>query len=563
MNIFTSAQQAAAWLQARVQASLPEEAQGDAQLHSDSRSVRAGDAFLAYPGEKSDGRRFVHAALLAGASAALIDVPSGDELAHTLDWASLELDPKDERLALYVNLRAARGEIAAAFYQTANTDLKVMAVTGTNGKTTTSWWLAQALEHLGESAAVAGTLGVGQLVWSPLNHAMEVKALTLSKESPKEAAALGLLTTPEATQLHSALRTCVRKGVRYMSMEASSVGLVEGRMKGLQIEVAVLTNFTQDHLDYHQTMECYWSAKASLFLDFAPKAAVINLDDPKGRDLYAELESRQEGAAPDEAVKVVGYTVLQNTQSTPITTEGVLCAHSVRLDERGQAFELNWGSEHRSASINALGAYNLSNALAVMGSLLVMGRSLEEAIHAVEDLKAVPGRMEVVETQTSDPMPLVVVDYAHTPDALKQVLAALSEKADARQGALWCVFGCGGERDAMKRPLMGGIAEAWARHVVVTSDNPRSEDALSIAKDVLSGVREPSGVEVQLDRKAAIESSIERAQPNDVVLVAGKGHEQTQEVNGVKSPFSDSKVARQALEKSMDAKESKKGGRHG
>ena len=560
MKIFTTATEAANWLHSRIQSALPPQGQGEAQLHSDSRSVRAGDAFLAYPGEKSDGRQFVLASLRAGASAALIDVPSEDSKAASVLFASLALDANDERLALYVNLRQARGEIASAFYGTSNTDMKVMAVTGTNGKTTTSWWLAQALEHLGERAAVAGTLGVGQLVWNPLSHSMEVKALTLSKESPKEAAALGLLTTPEATQLHSALRTCVRKGVRYMSMEASSVGLVEGRMKGLQIEVAVLTNFTQDHLDYHQTMERYWSAKASLFLDFAPKAAVINLDDPKGRDLFAELESRRESAETHEAVKVVGYTVLQNTQSTP---EGVLCAHSVRLEERGQVFELNWGSEHRSASINALGSYNLSNALAVMGSLLVMGRSLDEAIHAVQDLKAVPGRMEVVEVQPSDPMPLVVVDYAHTPDALKQVLAALSEKADARAGALWCVFGCGGERDALKRPLMGGIAQAWARHVVVTSDNPRSEDALSIAKDVLSGVREPGNVEVQLDRKQAIESSIERANPKDVVLVAGKGHEQTQEVNGVKLPFSDAKVARQALEKRMEAKESKKGGRHG
>ena len=561
MKIFTTAKEAVTWLQERIQVSVPLSEQKDAQLHSDSRLVQGGDAFLAYQGERSDGRKYVLGALQAGACACLIDVPSSDVNASDLGLGlGLGLPIEDERLAFFVNLKPARALIASGFYETSNIDLKVMAVTGTNGKTTTSWWLAQALERLGESAAVAGTLGVGQLVWNPLSHALEVKSLPWGKVSPKDRGELGLLTTPEATQLHSALRTCVRKGVRYMSMEASSVGLVEGRMKGLQIEVAVLTNFTQDHLDYHQTMERYWSAKASLFLDFAPKAAVINLDDPKGRELYAELESRRESAAPQEAVKVVGYTVAESAQSNP---EGVLCAHSVRLDEKGQVFELNWSGEHRSASIHALGSYNLSNALAVMGSLLVMGRSLDEAIQAIGDLKAVPGRMEVVEAEGSEPMPLVVVDYAHTPDALKQVLGALSEKADARGGALWCVFGCGGERDASKRPLMGGIAQAWARHVVVTSDNPRSEDALSIAKDVLSGTREPNSVEVELERKDAIESAIDRAQPQDVVLLAGKGHEQTQEVNGVKTPFSDAKVARQALEKRLEKNESKKGGRHG
>jgi UDP-N-acetylmuramoyl-L-alanyl-D-glutamate--2,6-diaminopimelate ligase len=561
MLIFTTAKEAAAWLQTRLQVSLSEQDQMQAQLHSDSRRVKAGDAFLAYPGETSDGRRYAAPALAAGACACLMDVSSPETTLEQLDWIQLQLDPNDDRLACFVNLKDARAEIAALFYGTANADLKLMAVTGTNGKTTTSWWLAQALAHLGERAAVAGTLGVGELVWNPLSHTMELKSLALNQKSPKETGDLGLLTTPEATQLHSALRTCVRKGVRYMSMEASSIGLVEGRMKGLQIEVAVLTNFTQDHLDYHHTLERYWSAKASLFLDFAPKAAVINLDDPKGLELYAELELRRKSVESLHEVKVVGYTV---RKSLPSELEpGVLCAHGIRLDEKGQAFEISWANERKSASIQALGAYNLSNALAVMGSLLVMGRSLDEAIQAVGDLKSVPGRMQVLDVEFSDSMPLVVVDYAHTPDALQQVLSALVEKANARNGALWCIFGCGGDRDAIKRPLMGGIAQAWARHVIVTSDNPRSEDALSIAKDVLSGVKKPSSVELELDRQQAIESAIQRAQPQDVVLVAGKGHEQTQEVKGVKTPFSDAKVARQALEKRIESQSSKKGGHHG
>lgn len=560
MKIFTQVQEAQAWLKQRIEVSCALDEQAHAQLHSDSRQVRVGDAFLAYPGEHSDGRQFVKSVLAAGASACLIDLAISDESQPDVDWGSLAIDPEDERLAFFRNLKDVRGEIASAFYDTAHQDLKVMAITGTNGKTTTSWWLAQALENLGERVAVAGTLGVGQLVWNPLSHALEVRALQWGSENPKESGALGLLTTPEATQLHSALRTCVRKGVRYMSMEASSVGLVEGRMKGLDIEVAVLTNFTQDHLDYHHTMERYWSAKASLFLDFAPKAAVINLDDPKGLELYGELLLRNEGVAAEQAIKVVGYTVGESEKSH---APGVLHAHSVRLQEQGQMFELSWGAEHKPASINALGSYNLSNALAVMGSLLVMGRSLDEAIQATAELKAVPGRMQIIETQGLEPMPLVVVDYAHTPDALKQVLSALSEQASARAGALWCVFGCGGDRDPIKRPLMGGVAQAWARHVVVTSDNPRSEDALSIAKDILSGVREPQSVQVELDRKRAIESTVEKASANDVVLLAGKGHEQTQEVNGEKTPFSDAQVARQALEKRSESKPSQQGGRHG
>jgi len=485
-------------------------AAGTRALCTDSRRVGSGDAFLAWPGARDDGRRHVAAALAAGAACCLVELEGVD---------AFEFDA--QRVACAPALKAQAGVIADAWYGQPSHTLDVVAVTGTNGKTSVAWWTAQALSALGRRCGVIGTLGVGE---------------------PPRAGATGAtllatgLTTPDAVMLQAALAGFVTRGLTGCAMEASSIGLVDQRLTGTRVAVAQFTNFTQDHLDYHGDMPTYWAAKRTLFGWPGLRAAVINVDDEQGSALAAELSVNP--GAPD-------------LWTYSLHDEARLTARDMRYEGDTLAFDLIEGGVTLPVHCQLIGRYNVSNLLAVIGALRALGVALADAAGVVPQLSSVPGRMQQV-AQAGE-LPAVVVDYAHTPDALEQALHALRPLANARGGQLWCVFGCGGNRDATKRPLMGAIAHQCADQVVLTSDNPRDEAPSLILSQILAGIPDSDGIGVIEDRGAAIHEAIERAAAHDVVLIAGKGHEETQEAAGVKRPFSDVAVARHALALRADA----------
>lgn len=508
-------EEAVEWLRARV----------TGVLGSDSRRLGTGDGFVATPGAVVDGRQFVGQALAQGVTACLVE-------ADGLQRFGLD----DVRVAAYAGLKADAGRIAAAFFQHPSQALAVLAVTGTNGKTSTAWWLAQALHALPppltQACAVVGTLGVGQPQW----HA----AATASAADPLADPLAGLqstgMTTPEPVALQAALRQFAQNGLRACALEASSIGIEEGRMNGLHLRVAVLTNFTQDHLDYHGSMDAYWAAKRRLFSWPGLQSAVINIDDPRGAALAADLAAQ----APN-----------QDLWTTSTLRDARLSAHHITQTATGLRFEVveagKAGQQEQRLPLQSqvIGGYNVNNLLGVLATLRALGVDLGSAVAACEALRPVPGRLECLGGVDA---PLAVVDYAHTPDALAQTLDALRPLANQRGGQLWCVFGCGGDRDAEKRPLMGAIAAALADQIVITSDNPRSEKPAAIVAHILAGLAGHAAPEVQVDRSAAIASAISRAALGDIVLIAGKGHEATQDVGGVKTPFSDRAHALRALD---------------
>ncbi|MEO8388544.1 UDP-N-acetylmuramoyl-L-alanyl-D-glutamate--2,6-diaminopimelate ligase [Polaromonas sp.] len=477
--------QAASWLRDRV----------TGKLWTDSRKVTTGDGFIAWPGAATDGRQFVGAALAAGVTACLVEQ----------DGAAAYAFP-DGKIAEYAGLKAATGPIAAAYFNEPSRQLRISAVTGTNGKTSTAWWLAQALGRLGRRCGLIGTLGIGE------PDAMESNGLT----------------TPDPVLLQQALRRFADEGFAACAIEASSIGLVEHRLDATAIEVAIFTNFTQDHLDYHASMEGYWAAKASLFGWPGLKAAVINIDDARGAELHDSLASS-------------GLDVWTVSCAEPAR----LLARDIEHGADAVSFDVVEGVERHKVRAQVVGQYNVSNLLGVLAALRAMGISLTEAVGACTGLLPVPGRAETLAVPGK---PLVVVDYAHTPDAMEKILLALRPVASHRGGQLWCVFGCGGDRDATKRPLMAAVAEKNADQVVVTSDNPRSENPLAIICQVLLGLSHRDAVHVQADRAAAIAHALSLAQPQDVVLLAGKGHESFQEVAGVKLRFSDRAHAQALLD---------------
>jgi UDP-N-acetylmuramoyl-L-alanyl-D-glutamate--2,6-diaminopimelate ligase len=481
-----SAHEAAQWLRARV----------TGRLHGDSRKVGAGDGFIAWPGAATDGRQYVQSALAQGAAACLVE----REGAEAFGFDS-------QAIACYAQLKAATGPIAAEYYGRPADQLDVIAVTGTNGKTSTAWWLAQALSNSGIACGVVGTLGIGR---------------------PPQVEFTGL-TTPDPVLLQGEFRKFVDAGVKACAMEASSVGIVERRMDGTRVRVALFTNFTQDHLDYHRTMEDYWEAKAELFRWPGLRAAVVNIDDEKGHDLAESLT----------ATSLDVWTVSCRLEPAR------LVAKDIGYGEQGLRFHVCEGGERLPLSTGVIGQYNVSNLLGVIAAMRAMGVSLADAVKACGGLLPVPGRMERIALRGK---PLVAVDYAHTPDALDKALTALRPLAQERGGELWCIFGCGGDRDATKRPLMAAVVEKDADHVVVTSDNPRNEKPENIISQILLGLSHAKCVQVQADRAMAIAETIATAGANDVVLIAGKGHEDYQEVAGVKHPFSDREHAQAALD---------------
>jgi UDP-N-acetylmuramyl-tripeptide synthetase len=482
-----SPQEAAGWLHSRVIATL----------HCDSRQIGPGDGFIAWPGAATDGRKHVPSAITQGAVACLVEQEGVDAFAF-----------ESPAIAAYSQLKAATGPIAAAYFEAPTERLAVLAITGTNGKTSTAWWLAQALSNVrptGIPCGLIGTLGTGR---------------------PPDVDFVGL-TTPDPVLLQRQFRRFLDDGLQACAVEASSVGIVERRLDGTHIRVAVFTNFSQDHLDYHGTMEAYWEAKAQLFRWPGLGAVVVNIDDEKGLALSQSLEG--------------GLDLWTTSCEQPARLQAI----DIDYGEHGLRFVVQEGEQRHPLETRLIGQYNVSNLLGVIGAMRALGVGLRQAVQACGSLLPVPGRMERLREPGK---PIVAVDYAHTPDALDKALQALRPLAQQRGGKLWCVFGCGGDRDPTKRPLMAAVVEKNADRVVVTSDNPRSEKPESIISQILLGLSHDECVQVQGDRALAIAETVAAAAPEDVILVAGKGHEDYQEVAGARHPFSDKVHAQAALD---------------
>ena len=461
-------------------------------LTSDSRTVKHGSVFVAYPGSARDGRAFIKEAIAKGATAVIWE---RDNFRWNDAWDVPNLGVK--------GLRAQVSEIAGWVYGHPSEKLWMAGVTGTNGKTTVSQWIARALDGLGRRSAVMGTLGNGL-----------VGALEDAKN-----------TTPDAIVLQKLLADYLRRGAQAAAMEVSSHGLDQGRTNGIKFDCAVFTNLTRDHLDYHGTMEAYAEAKFKLFAARGLRSAVVNLDDDTGRAFAARLHGGgldvvTYGRHPDARLHAIG----------------------IAQSEHGVSFQLDsdWGTAMVEAPV--LGDFNVSNLLAVFGALVASGVAFDDAVRSLLLLTPVTGRLERI---GGGAQPLAVIDYAHSPDSLQKVLETL-RPAVAAGGKLICVFGCGGDRDAGKRPMMGAIAGRLADFTVATSDNPRSEDPNAILAQVQRGIG-AAPHEVIEDRQVAIYSALARAKAGDIVLIAGKGHETYQEIGGRRLPFSDVEVARAAL----------------
>ena len=459
----------------------------------DSRNVLPGDLFLALQGSLTDGREFIDAAIERGAVAVAWESPLE---------AQVEIRQQIPLIPV-PDLRWYAGEVAARFYGNPSAAMQVIGITGTNGKTSCSHFLAQALGDT-SSVGVVGTLGNG--LFGALQNSSN--------------------TTPDPVTLQFLLAQFRDQGVSHTVMEVSSHALEQGRVQGVGFDVALFTNLSRDHLDYHGSMVSYAAAKRRLFNMPGLRTAVVNVDDEFGRKLLGSLP---------EGVRACGYSLEQRTD-TALMVSGT----DLRLSPKGLQMEVRtpWGNGTIESSL--LGRFNASNLLAVLAVLLMLDVPLNRAIARLARLTSVPGRME---SFGGDRVPLVVVDYAHTPDALEQVLIALQGHGKR----LWCVFGCGGDRDRGKRALMGAVAGRYADHIVITDDNPRSEKPDAITADIRAGIPGYIDVDVCHDRAGAIAGAIRQASVQDVVLVAGKGHEQFQQIGDLKRPFSDRDAVRDVL----------------
>ena len=467
-------------------------------LHSDSRQIKAGDIFLACQGEYADGRSYIPAAIANGASFVFWDDDGAFQ--WNPEWNVPNQGIKD--------LKHRAGILAAQLYGNVSdglsSRLKVWGVTGTNGKTSITQWLAQAAGLLGDKTAIIGTVGNG--FWGALEDTTH--------------------TTPAPVEVQTLLHRFRKQGATAAAMEVSSHGLDQARVNGVPFQTAVFTNLTRDHLDYHGTMQAYGEIKSRLFYWHGLKHAVINSDDPYG----AELTGRLKADRPDLAVYGYGFNDAADIRITRFAaaSDGM----EVELDTP-------WGRGRCRTRL--LGRFNAQNLAACVGVLCADGHPLDKVLAALEKIRPATGRMDCI---IESGKPLVVVDYAHTPDALEKALATLQE-IKPQGAALWCVFGCGGNRDRGKRPLMGAAAVQGADKVVVTSDNPRLENPADIIADILPAVPAPECVEA--DRKAAIGFAVQHAASDDIILIAGKGHETYQDVAGVKHHFSDFETAQAAL----------------
>jgi len=459
-------------------------------LSLDSRRVEPGQAFVAVTGGQAHGMTWARQAAARGACVVIHD---GRAAVPALDIPTVAVQGLEHKLS----------SLGARFYHYPSEQLTVAGVTGTNGKTSTAHFIAQAWQRSAGAAGLIGTIGYG-----PLNSLRTAR-----------------MTTPDPISLQGMLAECIDEGVEKVAMEVSSHALDQGRCDDVAFDAAVFTNLSRDHLDYHGTMEAYAAAKRRLFFDCHPRFAVVNQDDALGKQLIAEIAN--------------GTEVLSYGTNGSSELRGAVLA----MDSAGMALRLSspWGSAELHSGL--LGAFNLSNLLAAAGTLALLGMPWTEVLHQLELMHPVPGRMHCLGGEARQPV--VVVDYAHTPDALHQALTALRAHL---HGRLVCVFGCGGDRDRGKRPMMAQVAEELADAVVLTCDNPRSEEPAAIFADVLAGMQRPDAVRVIEDRGAAIREAVLGCREGDIVLVAGKGHEAFQETRGQRIPFSDEAAVCAALE---------------
>jgi UDP-N-acetylmuramoyl-L-alanyl-D-glutamate--2,6-diaminopimelate ligase len=451
----------------------------------DSRKVTEGAVFLAYPGSVVDGRDFIQAAADLGASAIVYEA-SGFELAAPLEIPSFPVH----------GLQAMVGFAASCFYREPSSELQVFGVTGTNGKTTCCYLLTQAFTSMGMQAAMIGTIGVGKL--DALREADQ--------------------TTPDPISIHRQLADFRDQAITQVCMEVSSHALDQGRVNGVQFFCSLFTNLSHDHLDYHGDMKAYATAKRRLFTDFSSELLITNASDVMGASLI-------DVAQADFSVSYGGG--------------GDVYADEVILGEDGIKLVIEGNGVEFQVVTSLVGKVNIPNLEMLIATLLSLSTSIEDIQAIVAELKPAPGRMELFAVNS---LPQVVVDYAHTPDALEKALLSIKEHC---KGELWCVFGCGGDRDSAKRPVMGAAAERHADRLVVTNDNPRSELGSSIAEQIIQGIN--GEAVIVLDRREAITQTIAQAKSDDWVLVAGKGHEATQQIGAEYFPFSDREVVSMAL----------------
>lgn len=454
-------------------------------LANDSRQVEKGSVFFAYPGENSDGREYIQQAIDAGAAAVFCE---SEELDEKFSFDKNQAIP----IIPFLGLRSSVGLLASHFYQQPSDELQVFGVTGTNGKTTCCYLLTQALTSLGLKAAMIGTTGTGYL--SDLSYSG--------------------LTTPGPIEVQRLLAHWRDEACTQVCMEVSSHALDQGRVTGVNFYATLFTNLSHDHLDYHGDMAAYADAKERLFVDYASELAIINADDALGDRLINSANADFVVSYGDAGDVSIGELCLEAT------------GMKILIETSGVDFEVN---------TRLIGKINTPNILLLIATLLALSVTVEDIQAIVSELKPAPGRMELY-NQTSRAK--VVVDFAHTPDALEKALQSVREHCT---GELWCVFGCGGDRDRAKRPVMGEAASTYADKLIITNDNPRSEEPSLIVEDILAGVnnRELVSVEVILDRASAIQAAIERATAEDWVLVAGRGHEHLQQIGDQYIPFSD------------------------
>lgn len=491
-----------------------------AHLTMDTRQLKQGDVFLAYPvgneRQRTDNRRYIAQALSQGASFVLYEP---DALDHEVQ-AML-----NQQCWAIPNLAHFAGPLAHEWYGRPTEFMDVLGVTGTNGKTSVTQYLAQALNHLEQKTAVIGTLGAGFLG--------QLKTTGF--------------TTPDAASNHRICQTLHQQGAKALAMELSSHALDQGRALGLHVKTAIITNLSQDHLDYHGTMAEYALAKRKILDIPTINTAIINADDEFGQSCLQYIGERQSQKACQVWSYATDAKALERIASNKDLAARYLLAQNIQLHAQGMSFALILdGKTLGRVETSLWGQFNISNLLAVAAALFARDYSAAQVIAALANIEAVPGRLQRV-PNTAAQQPMVLIDFAHTPDALQKVLETLQGVAQERQGRLCVVFGCGGDRDPLKRPLMGAIAEQYADLVMLTSDNPRSENPNSIIAQIQSGIQQAERVKVNPDRATAILQMIREAKPEDIILIAGKGHEETQEIAGQKIPFSDYLHAQLAL----------------
>ena len=474
-------------------------------LQLDSRKIKPGDIFVALAGTRCHGIKFGEQALERGAVAILFDPKEGGQKLAD------QFDPKDGQVLIPIDeLDQKIGFLADRFYHKPSENLIVIGVTGTDGKTSCSHFFSQSLADK-RRCAVIGTLGWG--------YPDQLRATDH--------------TTPHSIELQSILAKLRQQGADAVAMEVSSHGQAQGRVNGVRFAGALITNIAWDHLDYHGTFEAYVEAKLRILSVPRLKFVVVNLDDPNCERVVEKTP---------KTVKVFGFSKSTGKDQKILNR---VCASAIVHNENGLSFNVEYRGSRGSLNLPVFGDFNVDNVLAVMSGLIAIGYSLKQSITLVENIKAIPGRLERFSSGFGSPS--VMVDYAHTPQALDKALVSVRKHC---KGNLWLVFGCGGDRDRGKRPQMGRIAEQLADRIVITDDNPRSEDGQRIIEQILEGCQRKD-ISVVRNREAAIYEAINRAEPDDLVLVAGKGHETTQEINGVKYPLSDRKIVREALLQSV------------